>query len=141
MMSRNISVVIASLSILCLTSSARADCDNSTLHGRYALRSDAHPTTGGQRLNLALLRFNGDGTYDNLGYTVIADGKVSTGTLSANYQVNADCSGFLLNPDGTIQGPIIVKENGQEYYFLRTNPSELMLSATATRIESDKKRD
>jgi hypothetical protein len=112
-----------------------AKCDNSSLHGRYAFRSEASPTGGGRRLNLALLEFNGDGTYANLGFTVVTDGVVATGTLAANYQINSDCSGSLLNPDGSVQGPIIVKEDGDEFYFLRTNPASLMLTATGTRID------
>lgn len=118
---------------------AHANCDNSSLHGRYAFRSEASPTGGGRRLNLALLEFNGDGTYANFGFTAITDGVVTTGTLAANYQINADCSGSLVNPDGSVQGPIIVKEDGDEFYFLRTNPASLMLAATGTRI--DRHRD
>ena len=62
------------------------------------------------------------------------------GTLNANYQINADCSGRILNPDGTDQGPVIVKENGKEFYFLRTNPADLMLVGTGTRIERHRKQ-
>jgi hypothetical protein len=89
-------VVLAGLSTLGLTSREptsreRGDCDNSTLQGRYAFRSEASPVAGGRRLNLALLEFHGDGTYDNLGFTANTDGTIATGTLSANYQINADC--------------------------------------------------
>jgi len=109
-------------------------CSNATLEGRYAFRSEASPVSGGRRLNLALIEFHGDGTYSNLGFTVNTDGVISTGTLIANYEVNADCSGRLLNPDGSVQGPIITKEDGSEFYFLRTNPANLMLVGTGTRI-------
>ena len=47
-----------------------------------ALRTDATPTTGGRRQNLALLRFNGNGTYDNLGFTVNDSGVVTTGVAT-----------------------------------------------------------
>jgi hypothetical protein len=134
-------VVLAGLSALGLTSHDRADCDNSTLQGRYAFRSEASPVAGGRRLNLALLEFHGDGTYDNLGFTVNTDGTITTGTLSANYQINADCSGRLINADGTDQGPVIVREDGTEFYFLRTAPATLMLVGTGTRIERHRNRD
>jgi hypothetical protein len=101
---------------------------------QYAFRSEANPTTGGKRLNLALLEFHGDGTYSNLGFTVNNNGVISTGTLDALYSINADCSGTLLNPDGSEQGPVIVEENGSEFYFLRTNPSTLMLVGTGTKV-------
>jgi hypothetical protein len=114
--------------------SPQAGCSNWTLQGRYALRSEASPVSGGRRLNLALLEFHGDGTYSNLGFTVNTDGVISTGTLTANYEVNANCSGQLLNPDGSVQGPIITKEDGSEFYFLRTNPANLLLVGTGTRI-------
>jgi hypothetical protein len=142
-MSRSLFVIVAAAGFctLGLASTARADCDDSTLHGRYAWRTEASPVTGGRRLNLALLEFHGDGTYTNLGYTVITDGVVTTGTLTANYQVNADCSGRLLNPDGTDQGPLVVKEDGSEFYFIRTNPSTLMLVGTGTRVERHRNKD
>jgi hypothetical protein len=118
-----------------LASNALAeDCSNRTLRGTYAFRSEATPTTGGRRLNLALIEFHGDGTYSNLGFTVNTDGVIATGTLNALYSINADCSGVLLNPDGSVQGPVIVHEDGSEFYFLRTNPSTLMLVATGTRV-------
>jgi hypothetical protein len=63
-------ISLAVSAIMGLASNAQADCSNETLHGNYALRTDATPTTGGRRQNLALLRFNGNGTYDNLGFTV-----------------------------------------------------------------------
>ena len=109
-------------------------CDNATLNGKYAFRSEASPTAGGRRLNLALLEFHGDGTYSNLGFTAITDGVVLTGTLTARYEINADCSGSLLNLDGSVQGPIIVLEDGSEFYFLRSAPATLMLTGTGTRI-------
>src|SRR5262249_59726455 len=93
-----------------------------------------NPTTGGKRLNLALLEFHGDGTYTNLGFTVNTNGVISTGTLTALYHINADCSGVMLNPDGSEQGPVIVHEDGSEFYFLRTNPSTLMLVGTGTKV-------
>lgn len=135
----SIAVVLAGLSALGLTSRDRADCDDSTLKGRYAFRSEASPVAGGRRLNLALLEFHADGTYDNLGFTANADGTITTGTLTANYRINPDCSGRLLNPDGTDQGPLIVKENGTEFYFLRTVPSTLMLAGTGTRVDRGRK--
>jgi hypothetical protein len=130
--------VLGGFCLLGVTANAHAECDSSTLHGRYAFRSEASPTTGGRRLNLALVRFNGDGTYDNLGFTANTDGTIATGTVSATYQINADCSGTFLNPDGSVAGPIIVAEDGSEFYFLRTNPSTLMLVGTGTRIERKK---
>ena len=135
--------VFAGFCILGFTPSAFAehDCDNATLHGRYAFRSEASPNSGGRRLNLALVEFHGDGTYDNLGFTANTDGVVVTGTLAARYQVNADCSGSLLNPDGSVAGPIITKEDGSEFYFLRTNPATLMLVGTGTRIERNRNGD
>jgi hypothetical protein len=116
------------------SNSLAEDCSNKTLRGTYAFRSEASPTTGGRRLNLSLIEFHGDGTYTNLGFTVNTDGVISTGTLSALYSINADCSGVLLNPDGSQQGPVIVHEDGSEFYFLRTNPSTLMLVGTGTKV-------
>ena|SRR5437763_1345236 len=40
----------------------------------------------------------------------------------------------LIEFHGSVQGPIIAKEDGSEYYFLRTNPANLMLAGTGTRI-------
>jgi hypothetical protein len=88
-----------------------------------------------------LLEFHGDGTYSNLGFTVNTDGVVTTGTLVARYQINADCSGQLLNLDGSEQGPLIVKEDGEEFYFLRTNPAALMLAGTGTRVDRTQRHD
>jgi hypothetical protein len=127
--------VFTSLCLLGLTSTIQAHCSNETLRGMYAFRSEATPVSGGKRLNLALLEFHGDGTYSNLGYTVNSNGVITTGTLTANYQINANCSGQLLNPDGSVQGPIITKTEGSEFYFLRTNPPDLLLVGTATKID------
>lgn len=128
-------VSLATSAIVGFASHVQAgDCSNKTLQGTYAFRSDANPTTGGKRLNLALLEFHGDGTYSNLGFTVNTNGVISTGTLTALYLINANCSGTLLNLDGSEQGPIIVHEDGSEFYFLRTNPSTLMLVGTGTKV-------
>ena len=133
--------VLAGFSALGLTPRESTECDDSTLQGRYAFRSEASPVAGGRRLNLALLEFHGDGTYTNLGFTVNTDGTIATGTLVANYQINADCRGHLLNADGTEQGPVVVKEDGTEFYFLRTAPATLMLVGTGTRIGRPRHRD
>ena len=132
--------LFAGICFLQLASTAQAHCSTETLHGRYAFRSEASPVSGGRRLNLALLEFHGDGTYSNLGFTVNTDGVITTGTLTAKYQISANCSGQVLNPDGSEQGPIITKEDGSEFYFLRTNPADLMLVATGTRIDSKRER-
>ena len=117
-----------------LASAALAeDCSDKSLRGTYAFRTEASPTTGGRRLNLALLDFHGDGTYTNLGFTVNTDGVITTGTLTALYVINADCSGFLVNRDGSIQGPVIALEDGSEFYFLRTDRATQMLVGTGTR--------
>jgi hypothetical protein len=133
--------VLAGFSTLGLTPRESPACDDSTLQGRYAFRSEASPVAGGRRLNLALLEFHGDGTYTNLGFTTNTDGTIATGTLVANYQIDADCRGRLLNSDGTEQGPVIVKEDGTEFYFLRTAPATLMLAGTGTRIGRQRHRD
>jgi hypothetical protein len=112
---------------------ANAICSNESLRGRYAFRSEASPISGGRRLNLALLEFHGDGTYSNLGFTVNIDGVVTTGTLMARYQV--------LNLDGSEQGPLIVKEDGEEFYFLRTNPAALMLVGIGTRVNRTQRQE
>jgi hypothetical protein len=137
-----ITISLAISALMGLSSNALAgDRSNETLRGRYAFRSEANPTTGGKRLNLALIEFHGDGTYTNLRFTVNNNGVISTGTLTALYRINADCSGVLLNPDGSEQGPVIVHEDGSEFYFLRTNPPTLMLvvperrSVGGTRIQ------
>src|SRR5215471_18569764 len=96
-----------SLTIGLASNALAGDCSNKTLQGSYAWRTEASPTAGGRRLNLALLDFHGDGTYTNLGFTVNTDGVITTGTLTALYTVDADCRGFLLNPDGSVQGPLI----------------------------------
>jgi len=142
-MSQNVfsRAVFMGLSLLGLTSTIQAHCSNETLHGKYAFRSEATPVSGGKRLNLALLEFHGDGSYSNLGFTVNTNGVITTGTLTANYQINADCSGQLLNPDGSVQGPIITKEDGSEFYFLRTNPADLMLVGTGTRIDRSRSHE
>lgn len=130
-------ISLAMSAILVLASNAQAgDCSNETLRGAYAFRSEANPTTGGKRLNLALLKFHGDGTYTNVAFTVNNNGVISRGTLTALYSINADCSGVLLNPNGSEQGPIIVQESGWEFYFLRTNPSTLMLVGTGTKVSN-----
>jgi hypothetical protein len=136
-MSRNILslAVFASLCMLGLTANAHADCSNATLSGRYALRTDASPTTGGRRQVLALINYHGNGNYTNEGFTVNNNGVISRGTLEAKYQINSNCTGKLLELDGvTEQGDIIVSENGRELYFLRTNPANLMLTGVAPRV-------
>jgi hypothetical protein len=81
-----------------------------------------------------LIEFHGDGTFSNLGFTVNTNGVITTGTLTGNYEVKADCSGQTLNPDGSVAAVFITKEDGSEFYFLRTNPANLMLVGTGTRI-------
>ena len=55
-----ITLSLAMSAMMGLSSNALAgDCSNETLRGTYAFRSEANPTTGGKRLNLALIEFHG----------------------------------------------------------------------------------
>jgi hypothetical protein len=45
------------------------------------------------------------------------------------------------NLDGSEQGPLIVKEDGEEFYFLRTNPAALMLVGIGTRVNRTQRQE
>ena len=62
---------LAMSAIMGLASNAQAgDRSNETLRSTYGFRSEANPTSGGKRLNVALIEFHGAATYSNLGFTL-----------------------------------------------------------------------
>jgi hypothetical protein len=128
-------VVFASLCIPDIVSNAQAQCSNATLHGEYMFYTQGTVAPAGTpRVNLAVLTFDGKGNYTSR-FVTNDNGTVTHGTLvGLGYQVNTDCTGVSLDAQGVEAGAFIVLLGGEEFSFIRTNPSSLVILGFGKRI-------
>ena len=124
--------VLCSLSIV---SNAQAQCSNATLHGEYKFHTQGVVAPAGTpRVNLAVLTFDGKGNYFSR-FVTNDNGTITRGILPGlGYKVNADCTGMTLDAQGNETGALIVLLGGEEFSFIRTNPSSLVILGSGKRI-------
>jgi len=98
----------------------------------------------GPRAELGLDLFNGDGKRGiirNTGasYTVSFDWTDSSWP-SGSYTVDPDCTGSLLDADGTKANNIVVLDGGKRFLVLTAGPigDGKVISGEATRLEEEK---
>jgi hypothetical protein len=132
-------VAFACLCIPNIVSNAQAHCSNATLRGAYVFHSEGTVLPAGtKRLNLAVVTFDGKGTYTSK-YTINDNGTILTGTLTGlHYQVSEDCTGFVFDDQGVHSAEFVVTQGGAEYYLIRVPGEPLMLLGFGKRLqESD----
>ena len=97
-------------------------------------KTDCVAITHFPRVNLAVLTFDGKGNYFSR-FVTNDNGAITRGTLlGLGYRVNADCTGVTLGDQGVETGVIIVLQGGDEFSFVRTNPSSLVILGAGKRI-------
>jgi hypothetical protein len=127
-------LVFAVLCIPGIVSNAQAQCSNATLHGEYMFYTQGTVVPAGTpRVNLAVLTFDGKGNYTSR-FVTNDNGTITRGFLERSYQVNADCTGVTLDAPGVEGGVLIVRVGGEEFSFLRTDPSTLVILGFGKRI-------
>ena len=136
-MSRKVFAVLV-FAVLCnpsIVSNAQAQCSNATLHGEYEFHTQGVVAPAGTpRVNLAVLTFDGKGNYFSR-FVTNDNGTVTRGTLlGLGYRLNADCTGVTLDATGAETGVLIVLLGGDEFSFIRTNPSSLVILGSGKRI-------
>jgi hypothetical protein len=128
-------MAFAGLCIASTVSDAQAQCSNATLHGEYMFYTQGVVVPAGTpRVNIAVLTFDGNGNYFSR-FVTNDNGAVTRGTLvGLGYSVNADCTGVTLDAQGMEAGVFIVLLGGNEFTFIRTNPSSLVILGSGKRI-------
>jgi hypothetical protein len=128
-------IAFAGLCVLSTVSNAQAQCSNATLHGEYMFYTQGFVAPADTpRVNLAVLTFDGNGNYFSR-FVTNDNGTITRGTLlGLGYRVNADCTGVTLDGQGVEAGVFIVLLGGNEFTFVRTNPSSLVILGSGKRI-------
>jgi len=119
-------------------------CSLASLKGTYGYLRSGSVMGQGPRAELGLDLFNGDGKRGiirNTGasYTVSFDWTDSSWP-NGSYTVDPDCTGSLLEADGTKANNIIVLDGGKRFLVLTAGPAGegKVISGEATRLEEDK---
>jgi hypothetical protein len=104
---------------------------NATLSGTYMLRGEASVVGVGPVTVVGWLTYDGKGSVTKASMTVSVNGTISTGTFSAPYTVNKDCSGSV-EPPGQ-HYTFVVTPDGKNVYFIQTDPGTVS-SGTELRL-------
>ena len=126
---------------LCIAANGQAQCSNATLYGEYEFHTQGVVVPAGTpRVNLAVLTFDGNGNYFSR-FVTNDNGTITRGTLlGLGYSVNADCTGVSLDAQGAEGGVFIVLRGGEEFTFIRTNPSSLVIFGSGKRIRGSNEK-
>ena len=135
------SLMVSAGLYLCIAANAQAQCSNATLHGEYKFHTQGVVVPAGTpRVNLAVLTFDGNGNYFSR-FVTNDNGTITRGTLlGLGYSVNADCTGVSLDAQGAEGGVFIVLRGGEEFTFIRTNPSSLVIFGSGKRIRGSNEK-
>ena len=119
-------------------------CSVASLKGTYGYLRSGSVMGQGPRAELGLDFFDGDGKRGiirNTGasYTVSFDWTDSSWP-GGSYTVDPDCTGSLLEADGTKANNIIVLDGGKRFLVLTAGPTGegKVISGEATRLEEEK---
>lgn len=104
-------------------------CSVATLNGRFAfLRTGQNNNLPGPIAQLGVTIFDGRGNTTGTSLLVSRNGDIE-GQFdlgSAPYVVNADCTGYIANPDGTPGEPYVVVSHGQKVIGLSNLPGRVV---------------
>jgi hypothetical protein len=140
--------------ILCLPGLAAADlsnkCSDDILKGQYVFTASGFTraptslpgTPWVPKAVIAVLHFNGDGTFSTPGFTV-ANPFGDTGNIlqppsgaDGTYSINEDCSGTVqfLDAAGTTFKIDVDPPQGDTIWMIQTNPAQNVFQGTAKRV-------
>ena len=105
---------------------AEEGCSVATLKGAYGvLRSGT--TSGGPLASVGIATYDGTGAVTTVRQTIRKNGVTTqdlfTGPTSvASYEIDPDCAGRLVNPDGSVFGHLVVVDGGNEILGMSLSP-------------------
>jgi len=100
-------------------------CSIATLNGAYAFYRTG-PTSGGPLAAVGIATYDGNGT-TTVRQTIRKNGVTTSDNLFtgpagvASYEIDPDCAGRLVNPDGTDAAHFVVVD-GKEFFGLSLSP-------------------
>ncbi len=101
-------------------------CSNAMLSGGYGSTVGMFVLPAGTpRAVLLRFTFDGKGNFTNT-LTMNDNGTVIHASDFGTYTVNPDCTGTVYTNGGTKTVEIVVVDGGNEFYSIRTNPSNLV---------------
>lgn len=104
-------------------------CSVATLHGRFAfLRTGQNNNLPGPIAQLGVTIFDGRGNAMGTSLLVSRNGEIQgqSDLGSAPYVVNADCTGYIANPDGTPGEPFVVVNHAQKVIGMSNLPGRVV---------------
>jgi hypothetical protein len=116
--------------------SRRLHCNNGTIHGRYAIKTDGALVGLGPFSAVGVITFDFSGTLTNAS-TTSTNGNIVSGVTAGTYSINDDCTGQMNFP--SVAGPplsfnVVVADRGDEIYFIATR-APAVLSGVGKRID------
>jgi hypothetical protein len=101
-------------------------CSNANLEGAYGSSVGMIVLPAGTpRAVLLRFSFDGKGNFTNT-LTMNDNGTIIHSSDFGTYTVNPDCTGTIFTNGGTRTVEIVLVDGGNEFYSIRTNPSNLV---------------
>lgn len=101
-------------------------CTNATLKGAYAFYRSG--TRGSDPVAaIGLGTFDGTGAVVTARQTIVRNGAITsdlftTPEAAGPYEVEPDCSGKFINPDGSVLAHFVIVDGGKELFFTSLTP-------------------
>lgn len=112
------------------------ECSDATLEGDYGAYGVGTLVPAGTPFrSLARITFDGQGNWSN-SFTQNDNGTIIRGTQSATYEVNPDCTGTFFGSAGQPIFDLVVVEGGKEFYALRVDPANRVLTLIGKKLTS-----
>ena len=129
-----LSVIFAGMFFTCVSAQAEGrSCSNATLEGAYGGTVGMVVLPAGTPRSVLLrFTFDGKGAFSNT-VTINDDGTVIHSIDSGPYVVNPDCTGTIFTNGGTRMVEIVLVDSGNEFYSIRTTPSNLVFTFNAAK--------
>ena len=101
-------------------------CSVATLNGAYGFFRTGI-TSAGPLAAVGLITFDGTGAHSPARQTIRRNGVTvrdlfADAALDGPYEVDPDCAGRFLNPDGSVLAHIVVADEGKELFFTSLAP-------------------
>ena len=127
--------IFASLIVGAAPYAQARQCSNASLKGAYGFHGLATIVPAGTpRAIIGRFLLDGAGNWSAT-LTLNDNGAIRRITDSGTYNVNADCTGTLSAPSGSVE--IVIVDKGKEFYQMRTDPASVVLYGVTKRQSRD----
>ena len=101
-------------------------CSNATLNGTYGFYRTG-TTSVGPLAAVGLVTFDGTGAVGTARQTIRKNGATTSDLFASPpsggpYEVDPDCAGRLLAPDGSVAGHFVIVDGGKEIFNISLTP-------------------